>query len=206
MSISPKRSRAAFTLIELLIVVAIIAILAAIAVPNFLEAQVRSKVSRTKADMRAMTTAIEAYNLDTNHYPPDGNDLEVTDPLGGDFNVALRLKVLTTPISYLTLLPTDPFNLDKVAYDPANPFNPLPTLFPGDPPYTYIYNTLGTYTGTGDPSGVANFGSPDNWTLTSLGPSRTFDAVMAQTTIEYDPTNGTVSIGDINRSGGTFIH
>jgi prepilin-type N-terminal cleavage/methylation domain-containing protein len=35
-----------FTLIELLIVVAIIAILAAIAVPNFLEAQVRAKVSR----------------------------------------------------------------------------------------------------------------------------------------------------------------
>jgi len=41
----------AFTLIELLIVVAIIAILSAIAVPNFLEAQTRSKVSRTQADM-----------------------------------------------------------------------------------------------------------------------------------------------------------
>jgi prepilin-type N-terminal cleavage/methylation domain-containing protein len=49
----------AFTLIELLIVVAIIAILAAIAVPNFLEAQVRSKVSRSYADMRSIATATE---------------------------------------------------------------------------------------------------------------------------------------------------
>ena len=63
--------RSAFTLIELLIVVAIIAILAAIAVPNFLEAQVRSKVSRVKTDMRSLATAIEAYRLDHNVYPPN---------------------------------------------------------------------------------------------------------------------------------------
>ncbi len=61
-------NRRGFTLIELLIVVAIIAILAAIAVPNFLEAQTRAKVSKAKADMRSMSTAIESYYVDYNNY------------------------------------------------------------------------------------------------------------------------------------------
>ncbi len=58
-----------FTLIELLIVIAIIAILAAIAVPNFLEAQVRAKVSRVKADQRSLATGLESYYIDNNSYP-----------------------------------------------------------------------------------------------------------------------------------------
>jgi prepilin-type N-terminal cleavage/methylation domain-containing protein len=59
----------AFTLIELLIVVAIIAILAAIAVPNFLEAQVRSKVSASMADIRSLVLSVESYYLDWSDYP-----------------------------------------------------------------------------------------------------------------------------------------
>jgi prepilin-type N-terminal cleavage/methylation domain-containing protein len=62
-------SKRGFTLIELLIVVGIIAILAAIAVPNFLEAQVRSKVARVRADMRSIATALECYCVDNNIYP-----------------------------------------------------------------------------------------------------------------------------------------
>jgi type II secretion system protein G len=70
----------AFTLIELLIVVAIIAILAAIAVPNFLEAQVRSKVSREKANMRTIATALEAYRTDFSRYPLERCSLALVQP------------------------------------------------------------------------------------------------------------------------------
>jgi len=77
-----------FTLIELLIVVAIIAILAAIAVPNFLEAQVRSKVSRAKADMRTAATALEAYFVDANTYIGSGS-MGGTAPDGLTVNASL---------------------------------------------------------------------------------------------------------------------
>ena len=59
-----------FTLIELMIVVAIIGILAAIAIPNLLNAVQRGKQKRSMSDMRALATAIEAYAVDNNQYPP----------------------------------------------------------------------------------------------------------------------------------------
>ncbi|MCX7048239.1 MAG: type II secretion system protein GspG, partial [Candidatus Sumerlaeota bacterium] len=108
---SPKGG-AAFTLIELLIVIAIIAILALIAIPNFLEAQVRSKVSRAHADMRSIATAIEAYYVDYNAYPLSEEALSdgcVSPLVTASWRFSHWKTCLTTPVAYITSIPQDPF-------------------------------------------------------------------------------------------------
>lgn len=99
-----QKQNKAFTLIELLIVVAIIAILAAIAVPNFLEAQTRAKISRNYADMRTCVTAMETYRIDYNLYPYDGY-FHINGangyPTPTEYNHNRISKNLTTPVSYL---------------------------------------------------------------------------------------------------------
>lgn len=64
-----KKNKKGFTLIELMIVVAIIGILAAIAIPNFLRFQARARQSEAKQNLGAIFTAYAAYYSDNNTYP-----------------------------------------------------------------------------------------------------------------------------------------
>ena len=62
------RNKKGFTLIELMIVVAIIGILAAIAIPNFLKFQAKSKQSEAKTNLKAVYTAETSYFGENNSY------------------------------------------------------------------------------------------------------------------------------------------
>jgi prepilin-type N-terminal cleavage/methylation domain-containing protein len=64
----PKKlgtKRAGFTLVEIMIVVAVIALLAAIAVPSFLRARKRSQASRILNDLRMIDSAVDQYAIET---------------------------------------------------------------------------------------------------------------------------------------------
>lgn len=186
----------AFTLIELLIVVAIIAVLAAIAVPNFLEAQTRSKVARVKADMRTIKTGLETYGVDYNGYPFARSYF---NPMPSE-----RLVPLTTPIAYLTSIPSDPFER-KGGHnyeDSLRAMNPL------EPLNQYLYNLAIT-----QPTGVNNRQNRMSWSLTSGGPDLHIsypyyafadDSIKtgSHITYIYDASNGTISYGEIFSRGG----
>lgn len=184
-----------FSLIELLIVVSIISILAAIAVPNFLEAQTRSKVSRVQADMRTIATALESYRVDNNNYIPRRKPPTVIGGFQvGDLDtLAQDLSRLTTPIAYITSIPEDIFKQSI-----PRPNNALDYWTP-----EMVAEVRAVIRPT---AGGKNTG----WTLFSLGP----DGVFGSTTSlgnyppvstftayfqDYDPTNGTVSPGNVFR-------
>jgi prepilin-type N-terminal cleavage/methylation domain-containing protein len=63
------KQRKGFTLIELMIVIAIIIILAAIAIPNYLRMTDRARRARVAGDFASLATANEAYLVDWGHYP-----------------------------------------------------------------------------------------------------------------------------------------
>ena len=191
-----------FTLIELLIVVAIIAILAAIAVPNFMEAQARAKVSRVKADIRSLGTAMECYQVDNNMYPwskiPSFTYGQASHywlyiqfdqgTVVGSYGAAI-----TTPIAYIATIPLDPFTTR--AYNgtpyPGWPGKPLNAscLFVFGKHWDYI---RGIYGGVG--SNYPLLYQDVGYALYSIGPS--CNLFWSPPTI-YDPTNGTMSPGEI---------
>jgi prepilin-type N-terminal cleavage/methylation domain-containing protein len=69
--------RAGFTLVEIMIVVAIIALLAAIAVPGFLRARKRSQASKVLNDLRLISSAMDQYAIETSK--KSGDPIEVAD-------------------------------------------------------------------------------------------------------------------------------
>jgi type II secretory pathway pseudopilin PulG len=167
----------------------VIAILAAIAVPNFLEAQTRSKVARVKNDHRILATAMEAYLVDHNVYPPD-QDNDITDPVERGF------LMLTTPVAYITSLQRDPF---------SPPFDPSMSNAMNIAAFYYMASGSDNAR-ENDPA----IGTENAYAVISIGPDREDDSQNTDpfpytTNFDiYDPTNGSSSHGDILRLGGSY--
>lgn len=176
-------AKRAFTLIELLIVVAIIGILAAIAIPNFQNARVRAMVSRTEADLRSLGTAFESYRLDNNIYPPT--------PGAGQFTRYVRLAKLTSPISYMGYIPLDPFFNDPD--QPQAEANAYPFW---DPETTDGFKVSQRYFRTQPVEEKRR----DRWTLIGAGPDGVY-LVSGLGLVPYTSSNGVTSTGDIFRMG-----
>jgi prepilin-type N-terminal cleavage/methylation domain-containing protein len=184
-------NKSAFTLIELIIVISIIAILFIIAEPSYVPAPDRARVSRARADQRSIAVALESYCTDNGAYPAmrpmvdfttnirklakiGGANLSTIEPGIGES----ALHGLTTPVAYINALYADPF-LHLITKDSIS----------------FAYYTDGT-----------------GWILISPGPDEDFDIIPRKfyvSTLEnphipllpftYDPTNGTVSDGDVWR-------
>lgn len=122
-----NKRRGGFTLVEIMIVVAIIALLAAIAVPGFLRARKRSQASRVINDLRLIDSAVDQYAIENNKasgasvpviewtkYLKSGTNLALTgkDILTnayGDQTVDTLPKVSTSTYQALSDVAPDPF-------------------------------------------------------------------------------------------------
>jgi general secretion pathway protein G len=109
-----RRAAAGFTLIELITVVALVAILAAIALPNYRVAIIQSREAVLKENLYRMRDLIDQYYLDKGVYPPS-------------------LETLVEE-GYLRKLPEDPFTRTA---DWAPVFSEPDPDRPGEPPGVY---------------------------------------------------------------------
>lgn len=109
MRLRSAKRRSGFTLIEILIVMVIIGLLAAILLPNFIRAKYRAYLSASEHNLRALAAAMESYSAEEGIYPPGGQldpshvlftsdhmkPSDVTDPSNGS-----RYELLSSGDNY----------------------------------------------------------------------------------------------------------
>jgi len=170
-----------FTLVELLIVVAIIGILAGIAIPNFMGARTKAKVARAFADMDAIAKAEQMYYMD---HPTVG----YTDNLGN-----------LSPV-YIRTLPTAPWGVYRVGITSDSVGVHVAYAIVNNGPDAASDVTI---------NGTSSGGETWDWDKAVIGTIGGSEGALSAygVTISgdggwYNPANGPKSGGDIGYGGG----
>ena len=102
------KARNGFTLVELLIVVVVLGILAAIVIPQFSDASSDAKLNRLLTDLQTMRSQIELYKIQHNGALPGAGTATFTDAMTDQTDVAGAAGTDYGP--YVRQIPTNPFN------------------------------------------------------------------------------------------------
>lgn len=97
------KKRQGFTLIELVVVIAILGILAGIAIPRFLNAQASARGAKLLGDLRSIDSAISIYAAETGNYPTKMSQLVITDTSAEDAR-SLLAAIPVPPESDTTMI------------------------------------------------------------------------------------------------------
>ena len=195
-----RKLQKGFTLIELMIVVAIIGILAAIAIPNFIKFQARSKQSEAKANLKAIFTAQKAYFQEKDHFSSFTGDIGYEPERNNRYAYFLDSTTVTqesrtgasiTPGATYTGVAVDVFK-----YGSANSAGAIPTGGGCDG----AANVIGTPATSFTAAAVGNIDADttmDVWTVSS--DSRTFTPASNCTADANNPSGEpTNNFNDVN--------
>lgn len=163
------RKMKGFTLIELMIVVAIIGILAAIAIPNFMKFQARSKQSEAKANLKSIFTAQKAYFVEKDVYGAYLSDVGFGPERGNRYAYRLAATPVnwedrtTATVSFSGTGSVDGITVDKFkfAQDTTNP------TFAGTPNPAVGTDGTGYFTATAAGNVDNETTGIDSWFITT---------------------------------------
>ncbi|MCF6298979.1 MAG: type II secretion system major pseudopilin GspG [Thiomicrorhabdus sp.] len=110
-----KKKVSGFTLIEIMVVIVILGILAAVVVPRVMDRPDAARMVKAKQDIRALEGALDLYRLDNFNYPSTDQGLEalVTEPSGSPEAKSWKSG------GYMKRLPTDPWGSEYQYLSPG---------------------------------------------------------------------------------------